>query len=202
MELERFPKAMPLREERDACRGAEELLSPIGGPLLPVSVAPGRAARPRAPTRPPGRSGGPSATMVWFWGSLVTGAARLLPALLDMSEVGLRHRRAGSAEPTSTPPWFPITPHSQALNPEELEPTYFWGSSLEVSSGTCPVTGCRNVFRLSLWLWRQRGGLWLLFLSPCFACSTTLAVLIAMLHTSTRAGSLCSAPSITLPCPH
>lgn len=32
------------------------------------------------------------------------------------------------------------------------EPTYFCKSNLEFSSGNCPVTGCRKVFRLSLWL--------------------------------------------------
>lgn len=40
MELERFPKAMPLREGRDACRGGEEALSARGDPRHPVSTPP------------------------------------------------------------------------------------------------------------------------------------------------------------------
>lgn len=34
--------------------------------------------------------------------------------------------------------------------------TYVFRLNFLFSSGTWPVTGCRNVFRLSLWLWRQR----------------------------------------------
>lgn len=183
MELERFPKAMPLREEREACRGVEEPLSPWGGPRHPpVSAAACRAAWLRAPTRPPGRSGGTSDTMAWLEGSLVMVAGRLPPALLDMSKVGLRHRRrAESAElhspphrscPRVPPPQAPA-PHTPAhhgppsqptprpQNQRSREPTYFCKSSLELSSGTCPVTGCRNVFRLSLWLRETAAGRWL-----------------------------------------
>lgn len=35
--------------------------------------------------------------------------------------------------------------------------TYIFKSNFLFSSGTWPVTGCRNVFRFSLWLWRQKG---------------------------------------------
>lgn len=38
-----------------------------------------------------------------------------------------------------------------------MEQTYVFKSNFLFSSGTWPVTGCRNVFRLSLWLWRQNG---------------------------------------------
>lgn len=128
MELERFPKAMPLREEREVCRGGDEPLSPRGGPRHPVSAAVCRAARLRAPTRAAGRSGGTSDPMVWLEGSLGTVAGRLLPALLDMSEVGLRHRRAESAElhfsilhPLAPPSRAPAS-HAPAPHPSQPTP--------------------------------------------------------------------------------
>lgn len=91
MELERFPKAMPLRDERGACAEREEMLSARGwAARVPVRAGDSRATlSPGALTRPPGRSGGTSATMAWLGGSLGTVAGRLLPALLDMSELGL-----------------------------------------------------------------------------------------------------------------
>lgn len=164
MELERFPKAMPLREGRDACRGGEEALSALGDPRHPVSTTARRAAWLRALTRPPGRSGGTSDTMAWLEGSLLLlVAGRLPPALLDMSKVGLWHRSAVSTATFQEPD--PPNPHPKhpnlplhALSPPRSPnqgrwaPTYFCKSSLEFSSGTWPVTGCRNVFRLSLWL--------------------------------------------------
>lgn len=88
MELERFPKAMPLRDERGACADREGGCS--GGPRFPARAGDSPVSRcPQALTRPPGRSGGTSATMAWLGGSLGTVAGRLLPALLDMSELCL-----------------------------------------------------------------------------------------------------------------
>lgn len=161
MELERFPKAMPLREERDACRGGEDELSARGGPTLPVcSVVALCAMWTWARTRPPGRSGATSVTMVWLEGSLLLllFAGRLLPALLDMSKVGLLAQMGLSVWlrshiPLSPQAMFPYpSAHPGPETKRRWDPTYFCKSNLEFSSGSCPVTGCRKVFRLSLWL--------------------------------------------------
>lgn len=57
--------------------------------------------------------------MVWLEGSLVMVTGRLPPTLLDMSKVGLQHRRAGSAELRFCVPQQPVP----GVQPPMSQPT-------------------------------------------------------------------------------